>query len=219
MKFAGYVTVRLNSKRVPQKSIAKVGGIPLVDRVIRVLAQVPEVDHTLLYCSDANITKYITPQESYTFMPRPEYLDGDNITFNDILDTIVDKLSVTHIVFITCTSPFLKPETISDMIQKVKNGWFDSAFTATEHKTFAWYGLRPLNYSLDKPVPQTQKLQPVYLETSSAYVFSVAGYKRNHQRIGINPYIKVVDIFEGWDIDTKEDLAMANLIAMEHANE
>jgi len=45
------------------------------------------------------------------------------------------------------------------------------------------------------------------------YIFQKDLFKTNKRRIGFNPYIKIVDTFEGWDIDTLDDLKMAELIA------
>lgn len=212
MKFVGYVTVRLNSTRVPGKSVVEVGGHPLIDRTIHMLNRVPEIDKTILYCSNEKIMDYIDKQRSYEFRKRDIKFDGDKITFNNILDSLIDDLGgYTHIVFVCCTSPFLRPETISGMINRI--GFYDSAFTVTEHRTFSWFKGKPLNYKLAKYVPRTQELNPIYLETSSAYIFSIDYYKKTGRRIGTAPYIKVVDVFEGWDIDTQQDMEIAQQIA------
>ena len=75
--------------------------------------------------------------------------------------------------------------------------------------TFCWYKNSPLNYSLEAPTPRTQDLDPVLMETSGLYIFSKEDFKHNSRRIGINPYIKLVDDVESWDIDTPEDFLIA----------
>jgi len=212
MKFIGYVTVRLNSRRVPVKSIRKIGGKPLINYAISTLDQVEEISDILLYSSDGKIKAYIDSNQSYTFMKRPIYLDSDSTTFNDILETLVNQMETDYIVFLSCTSPFIKSQTIREMINQITNNNFDSAFTAFNFQSFCWFNQRPLNYDLSS-VPRTQDLQPVIIETSGLYIFSKELFKRYKRRIGFKPYIKIVDIFEGWDIDTLEDLEMAELIA------
>lgn len=212
MKFIGYVTVRLNSKRVPFKSIRKIRGKALINYAISTLNQVEEMSDTLLYCSQEKIQQYIDSNLSYTFVKRPTYLDSDEATFNDILQTLIDEIETDYIVFLCCTSPFIKPETLRDMISQMINNNFDSAFTAFNLKSFCWFNGQPLNYDPSN-VPRTQKLKPVIAETSALYIFSKQLFKKYKRRIGFKPYIKIVNIFEGWDIDTIEDLKMAELIA------
>jgi len=212
MKFIGYVTVRLNSKRVPFKSIREINGVPLVSKAISILNQVNSVSETILYCSQDCIKKYINPDLEYLFIKRPSHLDGDNIMFNDILESIIDDIDGDYIVFLSCTSPFIKSETIQDMINKIETGDYDSAFLATELYSFCWFDGRPLNYGLDN-VPRTQDLKPVIQETSGLYIFSKDLFKKHKRRIGFNPYIKIVDMLEGWDIDTMDELMIAECIS------
>ena len=212
MKFIGYVTVKLNSKRVPFKSIREIGGKPLINYAISTLNQVEEVSDILLYCSQQRIQEYIDSNLSYTFIKRHTYLDSDGTTFNDILQTLIDDMETDYIVFLSCTSPFIKPETIRDMINQIINNNFDSAFAAFDLKSFCWFNGQPLNYDPSN-VPKTQDIKPVIVETSGLYIFSKELFKKYKRRIGFKPYIKIVDIFEGWDIDTMEELKMAELIA------
>jgi len=212
MKFIGYVTVRLNSKRVPFKSIREINGVPLVSKAISILNQVNSVSETILYCSQERIRNYIDSDLKYLFIKRPSHLDGDNITFNDILESIIDDIDGDYIVFLSCTSPFIKPETIQDMINKIETGDYDSAFLATELYSFCWFDGKPLNYELDS-VPRTQDLKPVIQETSGLYIFSKDLFKKHKRRIGFNPYIKIVDMLEGWDIDTMDELMIAECIS------
>lgn len=218
MKYLGYVTVRLNSERVPQKSVKKVGGIPLVQRTIATLNQVNAISDSVLYCSDDSIKGYIDPRQQYAFsyVKRSKHLDADDTTFNDVLESIVDDLDTDFIVFLSCTSPFIKATTIQDMIFQIENNGYDSAFAAITANSFCWFMNRPLNYDPSN-VPRTQDIEPVIIEASSLYIFQKELFKKSKRRIGFNPYIKIVDTFEGWDIDTLDDLKMAELIAARNA--
>ena len=101
MKFISYVTVRLDSKRVPKKSIREVGGIPLIQRAIATLNQVDAISDNILYCSDKTIKGYIDPRQQYTFIKRSRHLDSDDTTFNDVLESIVDNLDTDFIVYLS----------------------------------------------------------------------------------------------------------------------
>jgi len=212
MKFTGFIPVRLNSKRVPFKSIQEIGGKPMVSRAIAMLNQVKAISETILYCSDETIKQYIDKNLSYAFVKRPVELDLDEATFNDVLGPITERTETDYIVYLSCTSPFLRSETIDDMIAHIDSGEFDSAFAAFNLQSFCWFKGKPLNYD-PTSVPRTQNIEPILQEISSLYIYSKELFQKHRRRIGFKPYIKIVDIFEGWDIDTMEDLKMAELIA------
>lgn len=214
MKFTGYITIRLNSKRVPRKSIRKLAGRSLIDYAISTLNQIEEISETILYCSQKTheeLLKHINSSLTYTHIERPAYLDSDITTFNEILETLIENLDTDYIVFLCCTSPFIRYETIKYMIKQVEQKDFDSSFTAFNIHNFCWFKNHPFNYDPSN-VPRTQDLEPVMVETSGLYIFSKELFIKNRRRIGYKPYIKIIDTFEGWDIDTLEDWKMAELI-------
>ena len=205
MKFTGYVTTRYNSTRVPLKVVQKVGKRTLVDRVIRCLTGA--VDDILVYGDCPSVQEFIT-SDNYRFVQRPIELSGDDVTFEQILDSALPHLDTDYIVFMTCTAPFFTTDSVNTMIDKIVQDGYDSAFAAVEHKAFTWIGGMPI-YS---GVPKTQDLAPILFETSNIYIFSKDYYIKSKRRIGRNPYIHIVDKIEGWDIDTKEDLEIARRI-------
>ena len=213
MKFTGYVTSRYNSTRVPLKAVQEVGGKTLVDRCIRCLAAVPEIDDILLYGDCPSIKNYITESDdSYRFVQRPIELSGDNVTFEQILDNALPHLEeAEYIVFMTYTAPFFSSESVKTMIDHIAHANYDSAFAARRYKSFAWFKRQKLNYG--DSIPKTQDLEPVLLETSNIYIFSKEHYIKTKQRIGVMPYIHIVDKVESWDIDNMDDLEVARMMA------
>jgi len=212
MRIVGFVPSRLNSKRLPSKNIKDLGGIPLVNYTVRALDKVPEIDEVVIFAAEPSICEYIMHGAKYRYLERPEYLDSQDTTIQDLTREFLAKDSADIIVLLHITSPFLKPATISDCVQKVKSGQYDSAFTAYETRKFCWFQGRPLNYSLDKPTPRTQDISPVIVEQSSLYVFRREVFEKTAQRISKNAYLKCIDHFEGHDIDTAEDFRIAELI-------
>lgn len=213
MKFLGYVTVRLNSQRVPFKSIRCIEDESLINRAIKTLNQVDETENIILSCSDLGIKDFIDKNLKYSFIKRDTKLNGNHTTFNEVLDSVIEDMDTDYIIFLSCTSPFIKASTISEMINKIEYQNYDSAFSATEHKSFCWFNGKPLNYETVYGIPRTQDLQPVLIETSSLYIFSKEMYKTYNRRIGFKPFIKILDYSESIDIDTIADLEMAELIA------
>jgi len=139
-------------------------------------------------------------------------LDSNETSFNEVLDNLIDKISEEYIVFLSCTSPFIQPKTIAEMIKKINTTEYDSAFLARKLKSFCWYKNKPLNFSLEK-IPRTQDLEPIIVETSGLYIFSKNNYLNTKKRVGEKPYIKMANKLEEIDIDTLEDLYLARIVA------
>lgn len=221
-KIVGYITVRMNSSRVPKKVIQKVGGSTLVDRGIRTLAAVHDVNPVVVYAHNASqYKKYVSRRligddwDKVMFIDRPAKFDAHTATFNDILDSIIDTppmCDATYIVYFSVTSPFLTSRAIHHVIEAMQMHNKDSGFVATQHQAFAWYGAKPL-YDTRK-TPRTQTLPYLILETSGCYIFKRELYKKKKQRIGKDPYVLLVDELHGWDIDTAIDLELAQKIAI-----
>jgi len=213
MKIVALIPSRLNSERVPGKNVKPLGGIPLVNYTLRVLNKVDLLTDIVLFASETKILDYLEKDLKCNFVQRPVILDNQQTSIQDILNEFLKVYSdVDVIVLWHITSPFLCAETVIDCVGKVHSGLYDSAFTAYSFNKFAWYKGDPLNYSLDKPTPRTQDINPIILEQSSLYVFSKELFQKTGRRIGYNPYIKVIDHFEGHDIDTPEDFEIAELM-------
>lgn len=200
-------TIRLNSKRVPCKSIKKLNGIPLLNYALQTMNKVKEIDNIIIYAS-TDLSEYILPSIKYTLKFRSPLLDSDTTTFNEIMDKAINLTDSEYVLFFCVTSPFMKFESINNMIDKVTKDKYDSAFTANDVKKFAWFNNKPLNYNIRK-IPRTQDMEPILIETSSLYIFDKESYKKTGRRIGQTPYIQRVGQIEGLDIDYPEDFEIA----------
>lgn len=207
------VPVKLNSKRLPLKNIKKINGKPLIEWTVETLNKVEEISEIIVYCSDEDIENYITSE--HTFIKRNPMLDRDDMNIHNILNTLIieDDIHSDFWILQHCTSPFIKSDTISDMINKVVSGeyHYDSAFSVNKYQKYGWYMGKPLNFNTHN-IGFTQTTEPIYIETSGPYIFTEEQYTRTGNRIGSRPYMKVIHFIEGIDIDTKEDFELAKLI-------
>ncbi|MCP4652329.1 MAG: acylneuraminate cytidylyltransferase family protein [Candidatus Omnitrophica bacterium] len=212
MRTVGFIPSRLNSQRLPSKNIKELGGVPLVNYTVRALNKVSDIDEVVIFASEPSICEHIQPGLKYKFLKRPDTLDDQNTTIQDLIREFLKLDSADTVVLLHITSPFLKPETIVDCLGRVNSDEYDSSFTAYAINKFCWFNGKPLNYSLDKPTPRTQDIDPVVAEQSSLYVFKREVFEKTGQRISTRPYVKNINHFEGHDIDTPEDFKIAELI-------
>ena len=206
MKTVAFVPIRLNSKRVVGKNLKMLGDKPLLQYILDTLTQTTNIDEVYVYCSSEEI-KPLLP-EGVKFLKRDESLDRDETLGKEIYDAFTKEIDADVYVLAHTTSPFIKAATIENAVNKVIDGSHDSAFSAQKVQTFSWYKGHPLNYDL-KEIPRTQTIEPVYFETSAFYIFRKETWCTDHQRIGANPYMAIVDPIEGIDIDNPEDFDFA----------
>lgn len=209
MKTVAFVPIRLNSKRVTGKNLKKLGDKLLMCYVLETLAKAKGVDEVYCYCSNEDVKKYLP--EGVKFLKRPEFLDRDETLGKEIYEEFTKTIDADIYVLAHTTSPFMKKETFENALDKIVNGDYDSAFSVEKIQTFAWYCGKPLNYEL-KEIPRTQTIEPVFVETSAFFMFKRDVWKIHKQRIGLKPYMAIVDKIEGVDIDWPEDFEFAEKI-------
>ena len=210
MKVVAFATIKLNSQRVPKKNLQIVGNKPLCYHILDTARKVEGIDEIYVYCSDSEVTGYIP--EGTIFLKRDKSLDGDEIKAKDTYTAFINDIDADIYIALLTTAPFIKPETITNSLNKVISGEYDSAFTAIREQSFAWYKGKPLNYEIED-VPRTQDLEPVFVETSGFFIFEKELWVKHSRRIGFKPYIQEVNNLEAVDIDTMDDLRFAQMLA------
>lgn len=213
MKTVALIPIKLGSKRVPQKNIKPFfDGTPLMAFIQQACLDAGNIDEVYIYCSDETVKPFLLP--NVRFLKRPAYLDLDDKNANDIIREFIKTVDADIYVNAHTTSPFAKPETIAELVEKVGSGKYDSAFCAEGMRTFMWQDLKPINFDPDH-FPRTQDLPLIYGETSIAYVFTKESFLKHNRRLGDNPFIKEVSKIEAIDIDYPEDFEIANAIYKE----
>lgn len=211
MKTVAFITIRLNSKRVKNKNIRKLGEHPLSWYVCETLLKSTFIDEIYIYCSDNSIMNYVPSDPRLIFLEREKWLDGDLIRAQDTYSAFVNDVEADIYVAGLTTAPFVSTASVDKGIAAVKSGKYDSAFAAKRIQTFSWYQGNPINYD-PRSIPRTQDLEPVYYETSGFFVFTRKLWLEHKRRIGFNPLIVEMNDVESIDIDTEEDFEFANLI-------
>lgn len=207
--WAGY---RSNLESGVPRNLIRVGGRYLINYSLEVLNAVPKIDEVFIYASGDEIAQAIEPDIEYQLFSRPPWLDAENVSIEDIVCQFVKDVDADVYVLLHPNSPFLTKETLNECVDNVASKAYDSAFTGYKVQKFAWYKGAPLNYKLEDGVPNVKAVEPVYFEQSSLYVFSKELFVSSNRRIGKEPFIRLVDHFEGFEVNSKADLDIAELI-------
>ncbi len=214
MKVVSFIPIKLNNQRLPGKNTMELNGRPLCDYIFDTICKVPGIDEKYVYCSDEAIVPYIRPYEEkgLRFLKRDSYLDGFQVKGLEIIDRFVKDVDADVYVLTHVTQPFTKPESIANALEQVRNGGYDSSFSAVKLQDYMWMDGKPFNYDM-KDIPRTQDLTPIYMETGAFFIFKKDVFTKLGQRIGEKPFIYEIDQFEAVDIDTAEDFEFAKAVA------
>lgn len=210
MRIVAMIPIKLMNERLPGKNIkCFYDGTPLMHLIQKTLLNVKEISKVYVYCSDENVKKYLLP--GVEFLKRPLYLDGREYNCNDILKEFISVIDADIYVASHATGPFTSVGSVQRCIDAVKSEKFDSAFIASKMQQFLWKNGRPLNFELQK-FPRTQDLEPVFIETPGAYVFTKEVFQEFGRRVGLNPFICEAAIYEDIDIDNSKDFELADIV-------
>jgi CMP-N-acetylneuraminic acid synthetase len=194
------------------RPLVNIGGKSLINRTVEIINHISTIEEVIIFSSNKKVLDFLDENVRYRFLKRDQSLDSDDASIEDIIESFLSNSDADVVVLIHPNSPFIKPETIQECINKVTSLDFDSAFVANSIRKNAWFKGEPLNYSLSNDTPALSDIDPILVETSSVYVFTSELFNNERRRIGQKPYVKEVGHFEGFEIDREDDFEMAELI-------
>lgn len=210
MRVVAVMPIKLNNERCPGKNIRLLAGKPLLQYELDNLKTTGLCDSINVYCSSDAIIPFLP--EEINYIKRSAELDLPTSNFNQIFAAFMNEVDADIYVFAHATAPFISVDTMTECINAVKSGKYDSAFCAAKIQTFLWKNGKPLNFDASN-LPRTQDLEPIFQETSGVYVFTKDVFMKYGRRIGVNPFIKCVAFKEMVDIDNPEDFELAEMLA------
>jgi len=204
LKTVAFMPIRLNSKRVKQKSVRDFGGRPLFCWALERLDQLGIAVY--IYCSAVDeIRGHLDFRpRNIAIEKRPIALDSDQTKGIEIYKAFAEAVDADVYLLAHATSPFITTNTYKVALDAVQSGNHDSALTVKRIQSFCWFSGSPLNFSL--PRVQTQLLQPVFVETSAVYAYTkpILGLG---DRSSLNPKLIELTSPEDEDIDTEDDFS------------
>ena len=140
---------------------------------------------------------------------REEYYASSQCSGSEFFRHLGEVTDTDLFVYCPCTSPFIKPETVSQCInQFISTSDYDCLATVSSVKEFLWLDGDPMNYD-PAHAPNSQDLPDVVALNFGVTVVRKEDLIKNSNIIGKNPqFVKTSDI-ESIDIDTPLDFYIA----------
>jgi YrbI family 3-deoxy-D-manno-octulosonate 8-phosphate phosphatase len=224
------IPARGGSQGLPGKNVARVGGVPLIERAVHAALAATRIARVVVTTDDDEIAT-AARSAGAEVIARPAELAGSSASSESALMHALEQLSKSArpgsdrhnepsaiTVFIQATSPFIDPADLDAAIERVASGEHDVMLAAAPSHIFLWRddeegeGAVGVNHDASHR-PRRQDRQPEYLETGAFYVFRTDGFRaaghRFFGRVGIQP----VHPDHAIEIDGIADLDRARALA------
>ncbi len=215
-RITALLPMRAGSQRVKNKNIRIVKGKPLYIYILKSLYESKYIDKIIINTDIQEIISRYQNDAKIKIINREEHLKG-NCSMNMVIENTLAKDSSENYIQLHATNPLLKPGSIDMGIktyfENKKN--YDSLFSVNKiQKRFWTKDWVPLNHN-PADSPTTQDLEIIYEENSCFYIFSKKSFFSTMNRIGKNPYLLEISSLEAIDIDTEEELEIAEKLLYE----
>lgn len=212
MKIACFIPIKSYSERVSGKNFRPLNGHKLYEYIIQNTIKANCFDTIYVDTNSDEVKEYCLKHGVNVIDRKPE-LASNIANGNDLLVHHYNLFPDYDYYFqLFATAPYLSPESIRACCEKlVSSQKYDSCFTATKNNSFYWFNDLPINYR-PNILPRSQDMTPVFEESTGLYGISHKALSQFLSRIGRTPYIHIVDKLEALDINTEEDLLIAEAV-------
>lgn len=217
MKFLIVIPARAGSTRIPNKNYAPLGGIPLISHTLKICELINEFDVRTVVSSNCPEIKKITELTKFDYIKRPDELCTATAKTEDALIHALNTYSNENFNYVVClqpTSPFLKSTTLENFLEYTMKNQPETLMSYTESRGDYWLKNGEGTFErLFKDAPRRQQdRMPLYEENSAIYITSASYLIKNSMVFSSNNHGIEIDKIEAYDINTQEDLLIANAI-------
>ena len=222
MKTIAIIPARGGSKRLFNKNVLTLGGIPLlVHSILYAQKNSAIIDEIYVSTDDATIKK-IALQYGSKVIDRSESLSGDFeptvSALKHVLESIEDE--VENVILLQATNPLRPENLLKEAFETYLNRNQDSLFTVSRnHQKLGKIEANkfiPFNYEIGQ---RSQDLEPLYFENGLLYIskakliLPLDSARDDSKIISESAYPYQVDhLFATVDIDNQEDLDYAEYL-------
>lgn len=214
-KTIAIIPARGGSKRLKDKNILSLGGIPLIAHSILYAQKNKTIIDEIYVSTDDEMIKKFSLQYGAKVIERPKSLSGDFeptvSALKHVLESIADE--VENVVLFQATNPLRSENLLKDAFVTYQNGNYDSLFSVSRnHKKLGKINANkfiPFNYEIGQ---RSQDLEPLYFENGLLYI-SKSKLILDNKIVSESafPY-EFVSVFDNVDIDNQEDIFYAEYL-------
>lgn len=221
------IPARGGSKRIPEKVLQKVGNQTLLERTIGVCQESGIFDKILVSTDSAKVAKVAEQKGVRVPFLRDRFADDFSPVSSATAYTletyreINGQLGEGVVVQAMPTCPFLTSKTITDFyVNYLSLHQVDSLISCTKASPLVRFGFELMEGGLpaylDKkldPISRTQDYPPVFLPSGALWMSSITNILKTKSFYSGSVQFCEISFWEGFDIDTPEELELAQALA------
>ena len=214
MKISALIPVKLNSERLPNKNLKKIGKLTLIENKIIQLLSSKKINKVYVGTNSPKIKKIVS-QYNVGIIDRSDKFCGTNdskdlFSANDMIYDFCSKIKSDIVVWAHCTNPlvngplydeainlFLKNEKKYDSlaaVDKIQNHLLNSKY-------------KPVNFNpWSKRHPLALELEPYYVLNGAIFIQKHKLMLKNKYFFGKKPYLFEIAQEKSIDINNSKDL-------------
>ena len=214
MKIVAVIPIRTDSQRVKDKNLRPFADTTLLDYKIRTLQQVEELDGIIVNTNSDELVARINGQyagSKVRAQRREDYYASSECSGSEFFQHLGQVTDTDIFVYAPCTSPFIKPTTISQCVNlflKEQGEECDCVSTVSSIKEFLWLDGKAINYN-PRQAPNSQDLPDIMALNFGCTVTGRDSLIANRNIIGKKPKFIIDSDIEAIDIDTPLDFYIA----------
>jgi len=221
-KILAIIPARMGSKRIKNKNIKKINGIPLINYTLNNLNNSKLVDYVLLSSDSKKILDCGKKFDFVNINLRPKKYSKDNSLITELLIYLINLLEKKNLVFdyvclLQPTSPLRYKNEIDFSIKKIIKENADSLISLTKLKEPHPYKLYKLNNNkLDffknykYNISPRQQLPDLYMAAGNIYIFKTNILKKKKNIFGKKISYYMINENRYLNIDNPKDILKAN---------
>jgi N-acylneuraminate cytidylyltransferase len=222
MKTIAIIPARGGSKRLPNKNILLLGGIPLIAHSILYAQKNKSIIDEIYVSTNDEAIKKIALHYGVKVIDRPENLCGDLEPTLSALRHVLESIErdVENVILLQATNPLRPQNLLNEAFEVFQKGKYDSLFTVSgnDQKLGKIKDTKfiPFNYEIGQ---RSQDLEPLYFENGLLYIskakliLPLDSARGDGKIISEKAYpYEVNHVFATVDIDTQEDLEYAEYL-------
>ena len=213
MKITAVIPIRSGSQRVKDKNLRPFADTNLMELKIKTLLMVPEISSIVVNTNSEEAIRIVNYRyQEVKVHRREEYYASSKCSGSEFFHHLGEVTDTDVFIYSPCTSPFVKPQTISQCIKTfLESEDCDSVSTVSLLKEFMWLDNKPVNYD-PQNAPNSQDLPDVVALNFGTTVIMRDDLIKYCNIIGKRPKFVVTSDIEAIDIDTPLDFYVAEQI-------
>ena len=210
------IPVRGNSKGIPRKNLASLGGKPLFMWTVEAAIESGVFDKVVVSTEDDDIIEAAYRKTS--IIPRPRYLSQDHVQLSEVVlhaYRIMEQewgWNPTTLCLLQATSPLRTAGHIVNAMRQYKGR--GTLFSAYIDKRYHWAvddRVEPIQHNPARRLGRQWEPSQIYTENGAIYFFPARRFSLECT-IRLAPFdVYIMPEEDGWEIDTQWELDVARL--------